>query len=325
VVRPANELLPPSLREATGSVFHYTSASGLLGIVESGCLWASEASSLNDLAEVRRGWEVVRGWLEARRSTSEGADLLADLAEDPLQEKHEVFVLSASTAADDANQWRLYAQAGRGYAVELAAKVELAAVSRTPEAKPSKAKSKNVFGWYLGEVVAVTPWYHVLYDTSDAERALRELELSTTKGLRGVRDATSHEHHSELMDELKGKAYEALGAIAHLIKEPGFSGEREVRVVMTYLFANQHIQYRPGEHGVVSYGLLTRAPREHSTTRILHRPKMDSRTRPDRPLPLRSVRLGPLLSDEHASTVNRLLTKNDLGSVDVRRSEVRLR
>jgi hypothetical protein len=326
VVRPANELLPPSLREATGSVFHYTSAAGLLGIVESGCLWASEASSLNDLAEVRRGWEVVRAWLDQRKSTSKGADLLADLAENPLQEKHEVFVLSASTAADDANQWRLYAQNGRGYAVELSASAQLAAVSRTPEAKPPKGKSKSVFGWYLGEVVAVTPWYHVLYDMSDAAKALKELERATTKGLQRVaRDATSFEHHSELMDDLRGMAYEALGAIAHLIKEPGFAGEREVRVVTTYLFANQHIQYRPGEHGVVSYGLLTRAPRGHSTTRILHRPAMNRHARPGRPLPIRSVRLGPLLGDEHTSTVKRLLAQNALTSAEVRPSKVKLR
>lgn len=326
VVAPANELMPPSLRKASGSVFHYTSAAGLLGIVQSGCLWASEASSLNDLAEVRRGWEVVRGWLEPRRTASEGADLLADLAQDPLQEKHEVFVLSGSTAADDANQWRLYAQNGRGYAVELSPNVQLAAVSRTPEAKPPKAGSKNIFGWYLGEVVAVTPWYHVLYERTAAIKALRELERATLKGLRRVaREAKSHDHYSELKDELRGSAYEALGAIAHLIKEPGFSGEREVRVVTTYLFANQHIQYRAGDHGVVSYGLLTRAPRGHSTSRILHRPKMDSSSRPGRPLPLRSVRLGPLLAEEHTSTVTRLLVKNDLHSAEVRRSAVRLR
>lgn len=322
---PINELMPPSLRKASGSVFHYTSSAGLLGIVESGCLWASEASSLNDLAEVRRGWEQVRVWLHARKASSKGADLLADLAEDPLQEKHEVFVLSGSTAADDANQWRLYAQAGRGYAVELDPKVQLAALSRTPELRPPKAGSKNVFGWYLGEVVAVTPWYHVLYEMSDAAIALKELSLLTTKALRRVaREATNHEHHSELMDELKGNAYEALGAIAHLIKEPGFSGEREVRIVTTYLFANQHIQYRPGEHGVVSYGHLTRAPRGHSTNRILHRPEK-GRGPKDRPLPVRSVRLGPLLGEEHTSTVKRLLVKNDLSSADVLRSEVKLR
>lgn len=328
MARITNELMPPSLREATQPVYHYTSSSGLLGLVESGCLWASEATSLNDLAEVRHGWDVVKAWL-ARQPVSEAVELLTQMAADPLDQKHEVFVLSGSTAPDDANQWRLYAQNGNGYAVELDPSVELAAISDAPEAKQtvktdSGDRTINL-GWFLGESATVSPWYHVLYSESQAATALEELLTATARELPRLGTATDEVEYAELRDVLYGQALEALGAIAHLLKGPGFSGEREVRVVATFLLADQHIRYRSGQHGIVSYGLLTRAPKGHPTTRVMHWPRTSRGARPGKPLPIQSVRLGPLLNEEHVSTVKRVLVSNKLASAEVTRSMVKLR
>jgi len=314
--------MPRSLRRARGRVFHYTSAAGLLGIVQSQALWASEASSLNDLAEVRRGWDLIKEWLQPRQAASEAADWLYDFACNPVQAKHEVFVLSGTVASDDAAQWRLYGNGGKGYAVELAAAVQLAPITSAPESP--KPKTGRVFGWYLGEVASVTPWYHVLYSQRDVELALEQLDLSFNREIAIIRrSSASFEEYSEKIDDLRGRAIEALGAIAHLTKEPGFSGEREVRVVTTYLFADQHIQYRPGPHGVISYGQVARSPKGHPTTRVLHR--TGARGTKGLSLPIRSVRIGPLLSDEHTSTVERLLAHNNLRNVNVETSQVKLR
>lgn len=309
-------------------MYHYTSSVGLLGFVESGCLWASEATSLNDLAEVRHGWDVVRAWL-AEQPASEAVELLAQMADDPLEQKHEVFVLSGSTAPDDANQWRLYAQNGNGYAVELAPDVELAAISDAPEVKRTlkapEGSGKINIGWYLGESATVSPWYHVLYTDSEAAAALEELIAATARELPRLQLATDDVEHAEMRDVLYGMALEALGAVAHLIKGSGFSGEREVRVVATFLSADQHIRYRPGAHGIVSYGMLTSRPKGHPINRVMHWPKKTRSGRPGKPLPIQSVRLGPLLNDEHVSTVQRLLVSNGLPSAKVVRSNVNLR
>lgn len=328
MTRPINELMPSFLREATGPVYHYTSSVGLLGLVESGCLWASEATSLNDLAEVRHGWEVVKAWL-AKQPSSGAIDLLTEMAEDPLEEKHEVFVLSASTAGDDANQWRLYGQSGNGYAVELDAGVSLAAISDAPEANrtiTSASGSSTInLGWLLGENATVSPWYHVLYSEAEAATALEQLLEATARELPRLEAASDEEEFMELRDVLNGKALEALGTIAHLLKGPGFAGEREVRVVASFLLADQHIRYRPGPNGIVSFGLLTRAPKGHPTTQVLHWSKKRSKKRPGKPLPIGSVRLGPLLNEEHANTVKRLLVVNKLKSAVVTFSRVMLR
>lgn len=258
--------MPASLREATEPVYHYTSSTGLLGLVQTGCVWASEATSLNDLAEVRHGWDVVKSWL-ARQPASEAVDLLTKVANDPFEKKHEVFVLSGSTARDDANQWRLYAQGGNGYALKLDPRVALAAISDAPETKQilkAKDGSRTLnIGWYLGESATVTPWYHVLYTEGEVAAALSELLTATDRELPKLADARDDVEYAQIRDVLYGQALEALGAIAHLVKGAGFSGEREVRVVATFMLANQHIRYRQGPHGIVSYGLLTRAPKGH--------------------------------------------------------------
>lgn len=325
--RTTNVLMPSSLREATEPVYHYTSSQGLLGLVQTGCVWASEATSLNDLAEVRHGWDVVKAWL-ARQPASEAVDLLTQMANDPFDKKHEVFVLSGSTARDDANQWRLYAQGGNGYALELDPRVDLAAISDAPKTKrtlkSSDGKRTQNIGWYLGESATVTPWYHVLYTEDEVAAALRELLTVTDRELPKLQDARDDLEYAEFRDVLSGQALEALGAVAHLVKGAGFSGEREVRVVATFMLANQHIRYRQGPHGVVSYGVLTRAPKGHPPHRVLHWSKKSRDKRP-KPLPIRSVRLGPLLNKEHVSTVRRLLISNGVKSAPVRRSKVKLR
>src|SRR5688500_7653985 len=118
-----------ALERYYGSVYHYTSAAGLLGIVSTGQLRASEASALNDLAEIELGWQAIEKCVSTAAESNgmkHVAGLIKNARRDP---KHQVFVLSGTTAGDDANQWRLYADEGKGYAIELDGSVPLAVVS----------------------------------------------------------------------------------------------------------------------------------------------------------------------------------------------------
>ena len=103
MIVPQNDLTHDAIRKVTTSVFHYTSSEGLIGILESKRLWASEASSLNDLAEIRQGWDSINDWLKTQPK-SDVVDLLSAHAADPMKGKHEVFVLCGSSADDEATQ-----------------------------------------------------------------------------------------------------------------------------------------------------------------------------------------------------------------------------
>jgi hypothetical protein len=316
MIVPQNDLTHDAIRKVTTSVFHYTSSEGLIGILESKRMWASEASSLNDLAEIRQGWDSISKWLK-NQPKSDAVDLLSEAA-DPMEPQHEVFVLSGSTSADDANQWRLYADGATGYAIELDGSIQLAAVTDVPAAPSTPTRSR--FG-RVADIVSVTPWLHVLYTEPAIEAALQQLVALVESRIRSIESYDDVEAREFYGEDLRDDSYERLATVAHLIKAPGFSGENEVRVVATFFWGDDHVHYRPGAHGIVGYTALTQAPKGHSSSVL--------RPSPDKPvassLPVKSVCLGPLLSTEHENTVRAFLRKNDLREADVTRSSVPLR
>jgi len=316
---PQDVWLPSAVRRADGSVFHYTSAHGLLGIVKYGQVWASEASSLNDLAEVRQGWETISRLLKGF-DESEGRQLLALLAKDPLKASHEVFVLSASTAGDDANQWRLYADAGKGYALELDGTVQLTVhTSVSADPPPDPTRRRWGIGQRAGDATTVTPWLHVFYTEDEVESALDELLAKVEGEISDLARASDKDQQQFLAESLRDDAHEALATIAHLIKTPGFSGENEVRVVATFAIRGDHVCYRAGANGLIGYATLTQAPDGRGTSVL--RPSED--TTPV--LPLKSVRIGPLLAKEQKNTLRGFLRLHHLSDIKIRRSKVPLR
>lgn len=108
--------LTAEAKSADGPIYHYTDPAGMLGIITGRVLWATEASGMNDLAEIRQGWEFIRKWLATQ---SQDDDVLSDMRDVARAGPEEmwygtapsvdnVFVLCATQAGDDANQWRLY-------------------------------------------------------------------------------------------------------------------------------------------------------------------------------------------------------------------------
>lgn len=313
--------MPESLATFTGEVFHYTSSAGLLGSLRHKSVWASAASSLNDLGEIRQGWGMIRKVL-SDHPASQAAEMLASFAKDPLKHQHEVFVLSASIEGDDAAQWRLYADHGRGYALGLDASVALAAVSEVPD--PVQESDKGRIGSLLKDVASVSPWHRVLYRELDVERAVHELVLAADAEIKQIETMSgmTDEDLTPAYESVQEWGYDALATIAHLIKSPGFSGEHEVRVVVTFMMGEEHIRYRAAAHGVVGYAVLAESPR--GPRRTVLRPAAGN-TALVTSLPVKSVRLGPLLRAEQVSTVTGLLRSLDLRSVNVLTSDVPLR
>jgi hypothetical protein len=314
-------------RPATGSVFHYTSSVGLLNMVKSSKVWASEAFSLNDLAEVRQGWEAINRVL-ATMPESETRELLLSHAQTPLNGSHEVFVLCASTEGDDANQWRLYADAARGYVMELDSSVRLTAVSEFPaRERPAPKPGKVKFDWsFVAEVALVTPWLHVIYKDDEVLEALEQLSFIVDgehSYLETVAASGDEEAYNVERDRIRDESYGALASLANLIKSPGFIGENEVRIVATFVYNGDQIGYRAAANGIVGFATLTGAPEGHNS-RVL-RP-VDKETPVPTFLPLKSVGTGPLLPEEHRNTLRGFLDRyTEAKKVKITHSKVQLR
>jgi hypothetical protein len=143
-------LLPEgAVREATSQIFHYTTPAGLLGLVTGRELWATEASGMNDVSEVRQGWDFTRAWLADQDPEDALIRELLRVAQigdntqgqHPAQTRDGIFMCCASLRGDDANQWRLYAGSARGYAVELDPRVPLTTIvdGGRPRSEPTSS------------------------------------------------------------------------------------------------------------------------------------------------------------------------------------------
>lgn len=311
-----------ALRRYVGPVFHYSPADGTLAVITSGQLRASEASSLNDLAEVKVGWREIKRWLANQPDTDALLHLRSTSKKMHRTARHQVFVLSGSTAGDDANQWRSYADNGRGYAFELDGAIPLGVVSlHDPPPGPRQFRYATAT-----EVVNVVPWYHVLYGRGELEVALETLRAHTANQLVSIDamdDDDAQEHHWDVLYE---EVTDELSLIAHLFKTRGFVGEDEVRIVARFDWFQDHVGFHAGKYGIAGHLLLARSARVDEWT-VIAPIDMERVRRGEvpHPLPIAGVRLGPLVRKRNRHTVRALLRANGLRAAHVTRSKVPMR
>ncbi len=106
-------------------LYHYTDASGLKGILESGQFWYSHYLHLNDPSELDYGIGLLKELVrELERNNDGRAQLLfecvCDLARrENFQDVLDFYITCFSRKFDDLGQWRAYADNGRGYAIGI--------------------------------------------------------------------------------------------------------------------------------------------------------------------------------------------------------------
>lgn len=109
-------------------LYHYTDSAGLIGIISSSTLWATNAAFLNDTQEMRYGAELIAKAIERERvlrfrnsiggltetALKRAAQIVTYLEERYLQTRVSFgpYITCFSRNCDDLGQWRGYAQAG---------------------------------------------------------------------------------------------------------------------------------------------------------------------------------------------------------------------
>lgn len=97
-------------REPPPALYHYTDLGGLLGILKSGVIWASQAQYLNDTQELLHAYSLFREEIERRRSCGQIDDQMRDLLLGAIDVSPwvMVFICSFSEHSDLLSQWRAY-------------------------------------------------------------------------------------------------------------------------------------------------------------------------------------------------------------------------
>lgn len=108
-------------------IWHYTTGNGLLGIIESGTLYASQVACLNDSSEIRYGGWLYRQALVDLLAQEQLSPEESDFIDGQIKRNTEAlvsrpnvsdsFVTCFSTERDDLSQWRAYGGGENGYAI----------------------------------------------------------------------------------------------------------------------------------------------------------------------------------------------------------------
>jgi hypothetical protein len=197
-------------------LWHYTTGNGLLGIIESGTLYSTQVSCLNDSTEVRYGSNVLReALLELFRERAiedpqrmEFVQRYTEAsAENPSIPSHagsHWFVTCFSRDGDDLSQWRAYSGGEDGYAIGFRA---------------SDLMGRN------------GPLVRVNYDAEQHKAVAKEIASATSQffleGLEARGATSEHEWTMEFFPVWS----QTTDQLSPLVKHPKFGSEEEYRIV----------------------------------------------------------------------------------------------
>lgn len=207
---------------------HYTSGTGLRGIVEGQSLWASHVRFLNDASEFEHAFTLAREIIERipvlrehwAPKHSELADLITNESTH-LQRGSlpDVFVTSLTTSTEDLSQWRGYTSAGDGYTLLFNA--------------DKLREHATALGWRL---------VPVQYGGSDAVAAVVE------DAFRKLDDGTYGDAETAFM-----QFQDLLFTLAPTIKNVAFRAEQEWRLISPHAIDTTTIKWRSGASFLVPY------------------------------------------------------------------------
>jgi hypothetical protein len=182
---------PPEL------LYHYTTASGLLGILEKKALWATDVGYLNDYMEVELSIDELIKALDAKCSDREPADVVGlRMAETSLVDhrgggRFGPFVASFCESGDQLSQWRGYGHGSYALGFDSAALSSLPPLEDgTPvdllRVEYDDDAQARMLARVIAEVEHLDPSvHHHWYEPLDA----------AMRGLASIKDAGFHEEN----------------------------------------------------------------------------------------------------------------------------------
>lgn len=236
-------------------LWHFTSASGFEGIMQSQRLWVSSASSLNDQEEIEPGMRALRVAREQIPLSQRMVHKILDYAwaEEQLYEwLKNLFILSTTADADSLEHWENYANQHRGVAVALDTRAHF-----IESASPNKITSHAISPVKNG-------WLKVEYDEETQVRLVKD---SLFEGIRRHSQAPQGEYIGESFRRV-------LSTTIAGSKFASYKNEQEYRYII-----GAYSTYKPQINEVIGKEYMSLACFDRDNCWI-------------RPLPLVEIRLG---------------------------------
>ena len=220
-----------------GTLYHYTTFSGLLGIVQSRALWASDVRYMNDSAELRHTSDLIKFEVSERidsgPANSTLLSLFADWVAYRITNGHMLFGASFRSHGNLLSQWRGYSSPGKGVSLGFC-----------PDYILQCAQQQQ---FMIGKCI---------YEPH-RQRALIKEVVDAVERL--AEEHASGEHTASERTGLYREAFAAveidLLRIAAVLKHPSFREEKEWRIVSPVIAntAGAPILFREGHAMLVPY------------------------------------------------------------------------
>jgi hypothetical protein len=297
--------------------WHYTSAAGLLGIIESNSLRATSAAFMNDANEMKTGVRALRSSFEKIEDQLSEAEVAIVRKSSLLGESSvfDLFLVSASRDPDLLTLWRSYGVEQVAYSIGFDRSVKLSPREHNdadshPEPPPGYADDE--WDEVDGEPVR-------LYD-SDAVYSFG----GTWRDVDYIERGGTPAHTSRIREFIerrersieKGSFIVDVGSIAdspvNLEKDSAFKDEQELRIVVELNPSWKFVRYRVSRFGLTPYIELAQTVGED------HVPAA-ARGR----LPIRHIRIGPTTDSATAMrALEHFLDDHGYGEVGISVSDI---
>lgn len=209
---------------------HYTTLPGLMGIVSSGKIWASNVSFLNDNRELTHGVDasvaaikILTKKVENEHWNAPLRDVAARLRDNKVPH---TFAACFCEKTDSLSQWRGYSGATQGVAVVFRRKAL--------ETLVAKQKAKL---------------YRIIYCDLSAQKKMREAVEKELVDLDEINELLG----ANTPEELHKDAYRAVCRLLPQFKHWGFRDEAELRFVVQQSKLTQAVKFRANGNLLVPY------------------------------------------------------------------------
>ncbi len=226
------------------TLYHYTTFTGLLGIVKSGALWASDIRYMNDSAEMKHTADLIGTEIAQRiaggHSNPNLLNQFMDWVSHRFTNGHMLFGASFRSNGNLLSQWRGYSSLGKGVSIGF------------DPAHLLKCAVRQSF--QVGKCIyASSEQLALIKQVVDAVEILAEERVGNADESKG--------HTAQSYYEVFEKIESDLLRIAAILKHPSFQEEEEWRIVSPVLtdYVTSPVLFREGTSMLVPYlafGLL---------------------------------------------------------------------
>lgn len=294
-----SQTLMQAMTSLPKTLYHYTSMSGLLGIVRTEQIWASHIRYLNDVSEQDHIWSLVRARVAERlaQATERTVKVRLEelLAAVDQRRVEDIYVASFSADGDLLSQWLSYCPQGNGFAIGFSTRsMSTNVMAQTKKmgdlaasgAKFDMGKSGALFRVFYYSTSDHSPEYNpviidALIDVFTGARLLPQAARESIEAAAGTFGEASPLRAFFTPPNL---AFFQLSFLECIVKNASFSAEKECRLVLRG--QPQDLSFRPGRSMLIPY---TKYPLDLGDEYFIERIIIGPGPQPD--LALRSVKM----------------------------------